>query len=161
VSLSSQVLVESLVKHLETKTETFSIAESCTCGQLAAAFSYRSGISKTFMGGVVSYANEAKEIFLNVSPVTLKNFGAVSKETALEMAKGVRQKLKTHWAVSVTGIAGPNGGTAEKPVGTVCFAVVGPNLEIVRRQNFQGDRTAIQSATVDYAIRFLLESFNR
>jgi nicotinamide-nucleotide amidase len=128
---------------------------------LAASLAYRSGVSKTFMGGVVSYANQAKEVLLGVSRRSLEMHGAVSKEVALEMAKGVRNKLQTDWSVSVTGIAGPTGGSIEKPVGTVCFAVVGPNLEETRRQEFSGDRQAVQQATVDYALRFLNESINK
>lgn len=161
VSLSNQVLVETIVTSLEKVEQTFSIAESCTCGMLTSAFAYRSGVSKTFMGGVVSYANIVKQNVLGVSTKTLESTGAVSKETALEMARGAKENLKSDWAISVTGVAGPTGGSQEKPVGTVCFAVVGPNIEEVRRENFQGDRQAIQNITVDYALRFLLETTNK
>ncbi|MCB0349092.1 MAG: CinA family protein [Bdellovibrionales bacterium] len=161
MSLSNRVLVESIITNLEKVEQTFSIAESCTCGMLTSAFAYRSGVSKTFLGGVVSYANSVKQEVLGVSQTTLETRGAVSKETAMEMAKGAKQKLNSDWSVSVTGIAGPTGGSQEKPVGTVCFAVVGPNIEEVRRENFQGDRQAIQNITVDYALRFLLETTNK
>jgi PncC family amidohydrolase len=87
--------------------------------------------------------------------------GAVSESVARQMAHGVRRQLKTDWSVAVTGIAGPTGGTPTKPVGLVCIAIAGPNFEESRKENFSGDRKAIQQATVDYSVRWLVEVLDR
>ena len=102
---------------------TVALGESCTGGKIAAELTSIEGISPVFMGGVVTYSNEAKMNILGVSGNTLSTFGAVSSETAVEMAVGVAREFKSSIALSVTGIAGPGGGSAEKPVGTVCFSL--------------------------------------
>lgn len=107
---------------------TLSVAESCTAGLLAARLSSVPGASRYFMGGAVTYSNQSKETMVGVSPKTLEEFGAVSPETAKEMAEGIRGSLGTDIGVSITGIAGPAGGSAEKPVGFVCFHVDGGRL---------------------------------
>lgn len=130
-------------------------AESCTGGKLSSAVTEIPGASEVFMGSIVAYANTAKEALLSVSKNSLEKYGAVSEAVALEMAKGARNTMKTNWGVAITGIAGPKGGTPEKPVGTVCFAVVGPNFEEAVTKHFLGSRLEIQSQSVNYAREFL------
>lgn len=133
-------------------------AESCTGGGVAAAITAISNSSSWFEYGIVSYANSAKEKLLHVSSETLASEGAVSKATVEQMVKGVLDLSGANVAVAVSGIAGPTGGTAEKPVGTVWFAwglasgVVNSN-----RCNFSGDRMSVQHQAVVYAINGLLK----
>lgn len=119
---------------------TLGIAESCTGGNIAHMFTENPGSSIYFKGGVVAYSNEVKSSVLGVSPETLETHGAVSKEVALEMAQGVKKVLGTDFAIATTGIAGPDGGTPEKPVGTVWIAVVGQHNIQVERYNFVHNR---------------------
>jgi len=115
------------------------------------------GASAVFQGGVVAYANEVKQRLLGVHAETLKRYGAVSEQTAMEMAAGAREALGVDYAVSVTGIAGPGGGTAEKPVGLVYIGVVGPEAGRVTRSVFTGDRESVRAQSVDAALNLLLE----
>ncbi len=149
------------VKLLRDQKLTVSFAESCTGGQLSGFLTEQAGISDIFMGSVVSYSNEAKIDLLGIRRDTLKNEGAVSAGVARQMAHGVRDKLKSSWSVAITGIAGPSGGTAAKPVGTVCFAVCGPHYEEARQKLFAGTRKEIQQQSVDYAIEFLTEALKQ
>lgn len=135
---------------------TFSFAESCTGGLTSSKITDLSGSSEVFMGGVISYANEAKENFLGVRSETLKKFGAVSIETAEEMARGAREKFKTDFAVSLTGIAGPSGGSAEKPEGTVVIGYAGKNFSGARKFLFPGDRIRRKERFSDMALLILL-----
>lgn len=123
---------------------TISVAESCTGGMVQSIITSFSGSSKYFQGGVVSYSNKAKENLLSVTNKTLTNYGAVSKETAVEMAKGCQKLFDTDLAVAVTGIAGPNGGTKEKPVGTVHITVFFKDQIEHRKLNLSGDRELIR-----------------
>ncbi|MBQ5807357.1 MAG: competence/damage-inducible protein A [Tidjanibacter sp.] len=109
------------------KGQTLAAAESCTGGALSAKFTAMNGASTYFMGGVVSYSNEVKNQVLGVRAEDLEKYGAVSEPVARQMAEGVRRVCGTTWGVSTTGIAGPTGGTPDKPVGTVWMAVAGPN----------------------------------
>ncbi len=147
--------VESIHLNLSKRKETLSVAESCTGGLVAAHLTERPGISEVFLGGIVSYGNDIKRDLLHVSGRDLKEHGAVSQTVALKMARGVREQLKSDWSVSITGIAGPGGGTPNKPVGTVWFAVVGPNLEKTHERLFKGDRTTIRRSSVQFALEFL------
>lgn len=115
-------------------------AESCTGGTIASMISSVAGASAYFMGSVVSYSNEAKIDLLGVQPETIENHGAVSEQTVAEMAQAVKQKFGTDYSIAVSGIAGPAGGTPEKPVGTVCFAVSGPTENWLRTYNFGTER---------------------
>lgn len=135
--------------------QTLGFAESCTGGLLSTSLTSLSGVSDVFMGSVVSYANQVKMDFLSVDENSLKDHGAVSEQVALEMARGARVKLKCSWALAITGIAGPSGGSVEKPVGTVCFAICGPKFEASVKQKFSGDRAAIQVHSVRFAISML------
>lgn len=119
---------------------TLGVAESCTGGNIAHMFTENPGSSVYFKGGVVAYSNEVKSSVLGVSPKTLEAHGAVSKEVALEMVQGVKKVLGTDYAIATTGIAGPDGGTPEKPVGTVWIAVAGQHNIKVERYNFAHNR---------------------
>ncbi|MDB5124290.1 MAG: competence/damage-inducible protein [Mucilaginibacter sp.] len=119
---------------------TLSVAESCTGGYISQHFTQHPGSSKVFFGGAISYSYELKESILGVKPDTLLNFGAVSEETATEMVQGALSKFKSDYAIAVTGIAGPDGGTAEKPVGTVWIAVASLQKLVVRKFTFGNKR---------------------
>ena len=127
---------------------TLSLAESCTGGALAHKLVTVPEASRYFQGSVVAYSNEAKEEILGVKKETLEQFGAVSQEVALEMAEGALARFHTTFALSVTGIAGPTGGSQQKPVGTVCFALVSLKKHEVWTQLFQGNRVEIMNDAV-------------
>ncbi len=114
-------------KLLEQKGQTLALAESCTGGLVSNWLTNVPGSSGYFLLGAVTYANQAKESVLGVSPATLETHGAVHEQTALEMALGAKKAAKAHWGLSTTGIAGPGGGTEQKPVGTVCIGLAGPD----------------------------------
>lgn len=152
--------LQELIRSLRDRKLTVSFAESCTGGQLSSFLTEQPGISDIFIGSVVSYSNEVKMDVLGIRRDTLMKEGAVSESIALQMALGVRHQLKSDWSASVTGIAGPTGGTPEKPVGTVCFAVVGPGYELSTIAQFSGSRTEIQRQSVDRAVELLIDGIN-
>lgn len=160
MALNNEKLQE-LIRSLRDQKLTVSFAESCTGGALSAFMTEQPGVSDIFLGSVVSYSNEAKVDLLGVRRDTLMQEGAVSEAVARQMAHGVRRQLKTEWSVAITGIAGPSGGTPTKPVGTVCFAIAGPNFEGSRKEFFSGDRKAIQQTSVDYAVAWLVQILDR
>ncbi|MBU2573359.1 MAG: nicotinamide-nucleotide amidohydrolase family protein [Elusimicrobia bacterium] len=138
---------------LEAKGATLSAAESCTGGALGSALTDVPGSSGYFMGGVTAYSNRVKERLLGVGRKTILKHGAVSGECAAEMAEGAKRLFKTDYAVAVTGIAGPGGGTEEKPVGLVHFAVTGPGGKTRRfTGNFRRTRTFIKRCAVNAAL---------
>ena len=125
------------------------LAESCTGGMVAQAVTSVAGSSTWFDRGFVTYSNAAKIDMLGVSAQTLEKFGAVSEQTAAEMAAGAIKHSQAHIAGSITGIAGPDGGTADKPVGTVCFGIAQAEQYTTITQHFTGNREAIrQQATI-------------
>ncbi|HQU37025.1 MAG TPA: CinA family protein, partial [Anaerolineales bacterium] len=124
---------------------TLALAESCTGGLVSDRITNIPGSSEYFRGGVVVYAYEAKVSILHVSWDTLNRFGAVSEQTVLEMARGARSVLDADIAVSISGIAGPGGGTESKPVGAVWLALAAPQGEWTRSQHFVGDRKQIKA----------------
>ncbi|MDD2861370.1 MAG: nicotinamide-nucleotide amidohydrolase family protein [Acidiphilium sp.] len=132
-------------------------AESCTGGMIAAAITDCAGSSAIFGYGFVTYANEAKTSMLGVDPAVIAAEGAVSEAVARAMAAGALQRSGADLAVAVTGIAGPDGGSALKPVGTVWFGLAKRGaVGIAERVVFPGDRAAIRAATVDHALRLLM-----
>ncbi len=137
---------------------TLATAESCTGGLLAHRLTNVSGSSSYFVGGVVAYAYEAKEALLGVHHETLVQYGAVSEQVALEMARGVRQRLGTDLGLSVTGVAGPSGGTPEKPVGLTYIALAGSEGEQCERHVWQGDRLENKALSAEAALHLLLIS---
>jgi len=137
---------------------TVATAESCTGGLVAGAITDVPGSSTWFERGFVTYSNEAKMEMLGVRPETLGAHGAVSEATAAEMAAGALARSRADLAVAVTGIAGPDGGSAVKPVGTVCFGWARRNgaVDTVTR-HFAGDRAVVRTATVEAALRGLID----
>ncbi len=127
-------------------------AESCTGGMIAAKITSVAGASECFDCGVVTYSNEQKHKLLSVNKETLSKYGAVSEETALEMCIGVRSLANADFGISVTGIAGPGGGTPEKPVGTVWIGICGENVHRAFRFLFSGDRDMVRRQTVITAL---------
>jgi PncC family amidohydrolase len=149
-------LTAKVVSRLRTLRATVGFAESCTGGLLSATLTEYPGVSDVYAGSVVAYAYPVKERLLGVPASMLKVHGAVSVPVARQMAKGARETLDVTWTLSITGIAGPGGGTPQKPVGTVCFGLVGPGVDKVDRQQFDGDRRAIQTASAEHALKMLL-----
>ncbi len=134
---------------------TIAVAESCTGGLIAHQLTNVPGSSAYFMGGVVAYANEVKEQVLGVSGETISAFGAISEETAREMARGARRLFGTDVAISATGIAGPTGGTPQKPVGLVYVALAAQDLERCERHLWRGDRLENKQETSEAALEML------
>ncbi len=133
-------LEEAIGRLLTQKKQTVSVAESCTGGYLGHLFTKVSGSSAYFMGGILAYDNSVKISQLSVNSETLKNFGAVSEETIKEMAENVRKKLNTTYGLATSGIAGPNGGTPDKPVGTIWIAIATGNQTITKKLSLGGFR---------------------
>lgn len=153
-----QQKLETVLQELRQKKWSLGFGESCTGGLMSAVMGSLPGVSDVYMGSVVSYSYAAKVDLLGVSWETLNNVGAVSEEVALQMVRGVCLKLKVNCSIAITGIAGPSGGTPEKPVGTVWFAAKGPRFEVAVAKLFTGDRTAIQRQSVEFAVQLLLEN---
>ena len=154
-------LANRVIHAAEKRNVTLSTAESCTGGLVAGALTAVPGSSSVFLGGVISYANQVKEEVLGVPAAVLEEGGAVSEETARAMAQGACRVLGADLSVSVTGIAGPGGGTADKPVGLVCFGLCsqeGTGSETIR---FQGDRSQVRSQAVSHALDLLLDALQR
>lgn len=137
---------------LRERGQSLAVAESCTGGMLADQITHVPGASEYFLGGVVAYANEAKTKLLGVREATLKKNGAVSAEAVLEMAAGARQRFGSHWALATSGIAGPTGGSKEKPVGTVHVALVGPATQWERQYLFPFSRLLFKKVVVATAL---------
>ncbi|RYY37602.1 MAG: competence/damage-inducible protein A [Sphingobacteriaceae bacterium] len=133
-------LEKALLNTMEQRGLTLSTAESCTGGLIAHMLTQHAGSSKVFLGGAVSYSNNMKESILGVKHETLLQYGAVSEQTVIEMAEGALRQFKSDYAIAVTGIAGPDGGTPDKPVGTVWIAVVSANNSQIKKFTFVGKR---------------------
>lgn len=146
---------KTVVEMLTARKETVSVAESLTGGMLASRLVDVPGASAVLGEGYVTYANEAKERLLGVSGETLRAHGAVSEQCAREMAEGCRRASGADWALATTGIAGPDGGTPEKPVGTVYIACAGRQGTVVKALKLRGDRTRVRSMTCLYAMDLL------
>ncbi|MBK1643920.1 damage-inducible protein CinA [Thiocapsa imhoffii] len=147
-----------LAEHLQRARLRVAVAESCTGGWLAKVLTDRSGSSNWFDRGFVTYTNAAKQDMLGVSATTLATQGAVSEATVLEMVQGALARSQAQVAVAISGIAGPGGGSAEKPVGTVCLAWAWPSARSeTARYHFLGDRDAVRRQSVMAALDGLLE----
>lgn len=153
-SATVQAAVETLAERLRARGEKVSFAESCTGGLVSAQFAALAGVSDVYCGAVVAYANQVKIEVLGVPEKFIQEHGAVSSQVARAMAQGANRILHSNWAAGVTGVAGPSGGTPQKPVGTVWFAIVGPAVEWTGMMRFDGDRAAIQ----EQSTKFIVES---
>lgn len=142
-------------KALKDKKQFLVTAESCTGGWVAQAVTAVAGSSDWFERGYVTYSNVAKRQLLGVSARTLRRFGAVSEQTAREMAKGALRRGRGSISVSITGVAGPGGGTPGKPVGTVCFAWAQGRKLRSETKRFGGSRTGVRRKSVEHALRGL------
>lgn len=146
-----------IIEELRRRGLRLGLAESCTGGGLASALTEPPGASAVFVGAIVAYDNSVKTGLLGVGPETLAEHGAVSEETAREMAEGARRILATDIALSITGIAGPTGGTPEKPVGTVWMGTATAEGASARRFHFDGGRQAVRRESVEAALAILGE----
>ena len=147
-----------LIKELAKRNETIVFAESCTGGLLSSSITSISGSSKVFQGSIISYSDDLKNSLLNISEDMLKKYGAVSKEVCKAMAINVKEKLKADWAIAISGIAGPNGGSQEKPVGLVYISISGPNNHITNIKkifNTTRNRIEIQTLSVNVCLNSL------
>lgn len=151
---------EEIILKLIENNITVATAESCTGGSLGKIITSVPGASSIYGYGFITYANEAKEKILGVPQETLESFGAVSYQTACAMAKGARLKAESNIAVSVTGIAGPGGGTKEKPVGLVYIAISDKNGEEYRKLNLSGTRDEVRAQTCDKVFELIKEKLN-
>lgn len=142
---------------LQERGLTIASAESCTAGLVMHRLTNVPGSSAYFLGGVVAYSNSVKHSLLAIQENTINVFGAVSEQVAAAMARGVRAAVGARLAVSVTGIAGPDGGTDEKPVGLTYIAVSTADLSMVRRFVWDGDRVANKEASAEAALKMILE----
>ncbi|MEO1945128.1 MAG: CinA family protein [Candidatus Thioglobus sp.] len=153
-------LVEQIACRLQNKNYQLSCAESCTGGALAAAITSVAGCSGWFERGYVTYSNAAKQDCLGVSASTINKHGAVSEECAREMAAGLLQHSCADYTIAITGVAGPSGGSDDKPVGCVWFAIadkINGQLNIIaQRADFDGSRSFVQNSAVEFALRLLL-----
>ena len=149
--------VEQLIEVLRSKGLRMSAAESCTGGMIGCMMTSVPGSSDVFLGTAVTYSKDAKERILGVNHQTLMDHGAVSMETASEMAIGSIEVYESDVAVAVTGIAGPGGATPEKPVGLVYIAVADGPRTVVTKNLFQGDRQSIRHQTAIEALKLLIE----
>jgi nicotinamide-nucleotide amidase len=156
-----ECLAASVGAALMQRGEQLALAESCTGGGVAMAMTAIAGSSRWFERGFVTYSNASKQEMLGVSPSTIDLHGAVSQATVLEMAAGARRHSHADWALAISGIAGPDGGSADKPVGTVWLAWAGPHgFRRSEQHIFAGDRQAVREQAVLKAIEGLLDSLN-
>jgi nicotinamide-nucleotide amidase len=144
-----------VLERLIARGETLALAESCTGGKLAAMITDNPGASKALLAGYVTYSNEAKARSLGVTQEVLSAHGAVSDPCARQMAEGARRATGATWALAITGIAGPDGGTEEKPVGPVFIALAGPGGTRAQRFQFLSDRSWIRTLSCQNALNML------
>jgi nicotinamide-nucleotide amidase len=154
-SSQGETLEQIVLYYLGMRAETLSVAESCTGGLVAERLTNISGASRSFAGGAVVYSNELKTAFAGVPAELIARHGAVSREVAASLAEGIRTRCATTWGLGVTGIAGPGGGSEEKPVGLVYVAVTdGKNTEVIEKK-FSGDRHRIRHYSAQQALDLL------
>lgn len=146
---------------LRRRGETVAVAESCTGGWLGRELTSEPGASDVFWGGVIVYANSAKRELAGVPAELLEAHGAVSEPVAVSLAEGIRRRAGADWSVAITGIAGPEGGSVAKPVGTVWIAVAGEEGTTAMQRQLAGDREDVRAAAVDAALRDLRGRLDR
>ena len=152
---NNRIYVEKIVNQLKKENKTISFAESCTGGRLASEFTAISGVSDVFNGSCVTYSNEIKEEWLGVEKKVLEKFGAVSKECVNQMLSGITTLSKSDYAIAISGVAGPLGGTDIKPVGTVYIGLQTPFSQELIHCFFNGNREDIQNQATIFAIEKL------
>ena len=152
-------LAEQLGECLKSRSARIATAESCTGGWAGQVITAVPGSSHWFERGFITYTNNAKREMLGISTDILSRFGAVSEQCARVMAEGALAHSRAQYALAITGIAGPGGGSAEKPVGTVCFAWAGIDTEITStaRLQFEGDRQAVRRQAVEHALKGMID----
>ena len=157
--IDSPSIEDTVIRRLRERGMTVSCAESCTGGLVSKRLTDIAGCSDVFMGGCVTYANSAKVNLLGIEPDVLERFGAVSEQVALQMARGVRQRLGTTIGISTTGIAGPGGGTPDKPVGTVWIAISTPEREFARLLHLSSkrERAYLRTLAANQALALVFE----
>jgi nicotinamide-nucleotide amidase len=160
MNVNPEQLTQQLADKLMLTRSMICVAESCTGGLIAKTFTDLAGSSEWFERGFVTYSNQAKMDMLGVSSETLQQYGAVSEATASEMAKGAIINSRAQYAIAVTGIAGPGGGSSEKPVGTVWFGFATPENLICEKQVFDGDRQQVRQSSLHYALQRALQLIN-
>ena len=160
--MSLDELVEKVARSLRNSTQTLAVAESCTGGAIAATLTSLAGSSAWFERGFVVYSHAAKTDMLGVNATTANRFGSVSEPVVQEMVQGALQRSQASIALAVTGVAGPGGGTAQKPVGTVWFAWAGrQSATVTRRHLFDGDRQLIREQCIKTALVGILSVLDR
>lgn len=155
--ISTDAIETRIGQRLAATKRSLATAESCSGGLIAHRITNIAGASDYFLGGVVAYSNAVKVALLGVSEADLATYGAVSEPVARQMAEGARARFGTDFGIGVTGIAGPGGGTAEKPVGLVYVAVAGPAGTRVTRNVFPGAREDVKQQTAQHALEILWE----
>jgi nicotinamide-nucleotide amidase len=155
-----KTLTQKIIEELTRREETITFAESCTGGRIAAAFTAVSGASSVLNGACVTYSNEIKHRWLGVENTVLESYGAVSRECVSQMLEGILKMAHADYAIAVSGIAGPTGGTELKPVGTVYIGITTPLTKEIYHCHFHGDRESIQEQSVYFAIEKLGQLLN-
>ena len=153
-------IIEKIIQNLTEQNQTITFAESCTGGRIAAAFTAISGASEILDGSCVTYSNDIKHLWLGVENEVLDKYGAVSSQCVSQMLEGIQRLAGSDYAIAVSGIAGPTGGTELKPVGTVYIGLQTPFSQEVFHCNFSGPREAIQEQSTVFAIKKLAEILN-
>lgn len=153
-------LSQKLGMALKQQSATVTTAESCTGGWVAKVLTDIAGSSAWFERGFVTYSNQAKQQLIGVDSATLEAHGAVSEQVVIQMAQGAQKAAAATFAIAVSGIAGPDGGSREKPVGTVWFGFAGPEAQVVARHMcFDGDREAVRRQATAFALKTLWQHF--
>lgn len=153
-------IAEKIILELTRQKQTLTFAESCTGGRIAAAFTAISGASAVLHGSCITYSNEIKHLWLGVSQEVLENYGAVSEPCVRQMLEGILKMAASDYAIAVSGIAGPTGGTDLKPVGTVYIGLQTPSVQKVFHCHFHGSRQSVQEQSTRFAIEKFAELLN-
>lgn len=154
------IKVKKIIQTLKENQHTLSFAESCTGGRVASAFTAISGVSAVLNGSCVTYSNDIKERWLGVEHKVLEEYGAVSSQCVSQMLDGIVQMAQSDYAIAISGIAGPTGGTPLKPVGRVYIGLQTPSSQEIFECDFKGTRQEVQSQSTDFAIEKLAQILN-
>ena len=158
--MQREQLIIKIIDELRAQNKTVSFAESCTGGLLASEFTRIAGVSDILKGSMVTYSNAIKHKWLGVDDAVLERFGAVSHQCVEQMLKGIQKEAASDIAIAISGIAGPGGGSAEKPVGTVYIGILLDDTLDINHCLFKGIRRDIQEGSVDFALELLKKELN-